>query len=123
MQRVMNMMVVTAVLLAGAGCVASQPQGKPLYDRLDGKGGITAVVETSPPRRLITRATLMPPPPASRRWKAPRSLVTGTIRSIPIIEPEAVQTIGLVVPSREPMMPNTAALVQEAKRLAPILDS
>ena len=48
---------------------------------------------------------------------------TGTIRSIPIIEPEAVQTIGLVVPSREPMMPNTAALVQEAKRLAPILDS
>ena len=49
--------------------------------------------------------------------------LTGTIRSIPIIEPEAVQTIGLVVPSREPMMPNTAALVQEAKRLAPILDS
>ncbi|MEW6449559.1 LysR family transcriptional regulator [Leptospira sp. severe_002] len=49
--------------------------------------------------------------------------LTGTIRSIPILEPEAVQTIGLVVPSREPMMPNTAALVQEAKRLAPMLDT
>jgi DNA-binding transcriptional LysR family regulator len=49
--------------------------------------------------------------------------LTGTIRSIPIMEPEAVQTVGLVVPSREPMMPNTAALVQEAKRLAPSLDT
>jgi DNA-binding transcriptional LysR family regulator len=48
--------------------------------------------------------------------------LTGTIRAIPIVEPEAVQTIGLVVPSREPMMPNTAALVQEAKRLAPTLE-
>lgn len=46
MQRAMNTMVLTVVLLAGAGCVASQPQGKPLYDRLGGKGGITAVVET-----------------------------------------------------------------------------
>ena len=27
------------------------------------------------------------------------------IRAIPIIEPEAVQTIGLVVPAREPMTP------------------
>jgi DNA-binding transcriptional LysR family regulator len=49
--------------------------------------------------------------------------LTDTIRAIPILEPEAVQTIGLVVPSREPMMPNTAALVQEAKRLAPMLDA
>ena len=48
--------------------------------------------------------------------------LTGTIRAIPITDPEAVQTIGLVVPSREPMMPNTAALVEEAKRLAPTLD-
>jgi hypothetical protein len=34
-----------------------------------------------------------------------------------------VQTIGLVVPKREPMTPTTAALVEEAKRLAPMLDS
>jgi hypothetical protein len=33
-----------------------------------------------------------------------------------------VQTIGLVVPSREPMTPVTAALVAEAKRVAPTLD-
>ena len=33
-----------------------------------------------------------------------------------------MQTIGLVVPAREPMMPITAALVAEARRLAPKLD-
>jgi hypothetical protein len=38
------------------------------------------------------------------------------------VEPEAVQTIGLVVPAREPMMPITAALVKEAQRVAPQLD-
>ena len=47
--------------------------------------------------------------------------LTDTIRAIPITDPKAVQTIGLVVPSREPMKPITAALVEEAKRLAPIL--
>jgi DNA-binding transcriptional LysR family regulator len=44
--------------------------------------------------------------------------LTATIRAIPIVEPEAVHTIGLVVPPREPLMPLTAALVAEAKRLA-----
>jgi DNA-binding transcriptional LysR family regulator len=48
--------------------------------------------------------------------------LTDTIRAIPIVEPEAVQTIGLVVPSREPMMPNTAALVTEAREVASSLD-
>ena len=48
--------------------------------------------------------------------------LTETIRAIPIVQPEAVHTIGLVVPSREPMMPITAALVEEAKRVAPSLD-
>jgi DNA-binding transcriptional LysR family regulator len=48
--------------------------------------------------------------------------LTDTLRAIPIVEPEAVQTIGLVVPAREPMMPITAALVREAQRLAPQLD-
>jgi DNA-binding transcriptional LysR family regulator len=47
--------------------------------------------------------------------------LTDTIRAIPITNPEAVQTIGLVVPSREPMKPITAALVEEARRLAPML--
>ena len=48
--------------------------------------------------------------------------LTDTIRAIPIVEPEAVQTIGLVVPAREPMTPLTAALVAEAQRLAPQLE-
>jgi hypothetical protein len=48
--------------------------------------------------------------------------LTATLRAIPITEPEAMQTIGLVVPAREPMMPVTAALVAEAQRLAPQLD-
>jgi len=48
--------------------------------------------------------------------------LTDTLRAIPIVEPEAVQTIGLVVPAREPMTPVTAALVAEAQRLAPRLD-
>jgi DNA-binding transcriptional LysR family regulator len=48
--------------------------------------------------------------------------LTETIRAIPIVEPEAVHTIGLVVPAREPMTPLNAALVLEAKRLARTLD-
>jgi len=44
--------------------------------------------------------------------------LTDTIRAIPIVEPEAVHTIGLVVPAREPMTPLTAALVAEARRAA-----
>jgi len=48
--------------------------------------------------------------------------LTDTIRAIPITQPEAVQTIGLVVPSREPMTPITAALVAEARRVAASLD-
>ena len=48
--------------------------------------------------------------------------LTDTLRAIPITDPEAVQSIGLVVPSREPTTPITAALVEEAKRIAPHLD-
>src|SRR6186997_3515364 len=47
--------------------------------------------------------------------------LTDTLRAIPIAQPKAVQTIGLVVPQREPMTPITAALVAEARRLAPQL--
>jgi len=48
--------------------------------------------------------------------------LTDTIRAIPIVEPEAVHTIGLVVPKREPMTPLASALVAEAKRLAKALE-
>ena len=43
--------------------------------------------------------------------------LTETIRAIPITEPEAVHTIGLVVPPREPMTPLAAALVAEARQI------
>ena len=43
------------------------------------------------------------------------------LRAIPIVEPEATHTIGLVAPAREPMTPLTAALVMEARRVAPLL--
>ncbi len=49
--------------------------------------------------------------------------LTDTIRAIPIVEPEAVHTIGLVVPVREPMTPQTAALVAEARRVAAVMQS
>jgi hypothetical protein len=44
--------------------------------------------------------------------------LTEQLRSIPIIEPEAVHQIGLVVPPREPMTPLVSALVAEATHLA-----
>jgi DNA-binding transcriptional LysR family regulator len=44
--------------------------------------------------------------------------VAAPLRSIPIVEPEAVHEIGLVVPLREPTIPQVAALVAEAKKLA-----
>ena len=49
--------------------------------------------------------------------------LTEPIRAIPIVQPDAVQTIGLVVPQREPMTPTTAALVAEARRITPSLSS
>jgi hypothetical protein len=48
--------------------------------------------------------------------------LTETIRAIPIVEPEAVHTVGLVVPEREPMTSLSAALVAEARKLARMLD-
>jgi DNA-binding transcriptional LysR family regulator len=47
--------------------------------------------------------------------------LTDVLRAIPIVEPEASHTIGLVVPSRQPMKPLTAALVIEARRVAQLL--
>ena len=47
--------------------------------------------------------------------------LTDVLRAIPIVEPEASHTIGLVAPVREPMTPLTAALVTEARRVAPLL--
>lgn len=48
--------------------------------------------------------------------------LTETMRAIPIVEPDEVHTIGLVVPARAPMTPLTAALVAEAQRVAKRLE-
>ena len=47
--------------------------------------------------------------------------LTDVLRAIPIVQPEASHTIGLVVPSRQPMKPLTAALVAETRRAAQLL--
>jgi DNA-binding transcriptional LysR family regulator len=46
----------------------------------------------------------------------------GPVRAVPIVEPAAVHTIGLIVPDREPMSPATAMLVDQALKIAPTLD-
>ena len=42
----------------------------------------------------------------------------GSCSAIPIVEPEVVHTIGLVMPMREPMSPLSTALAAEARRTA-----
>jgi DNA-binding transcriptional LysR family regulator len=48
--------------------------------------------------------------------------LTGAVRAIPIVEPSAIHTVGLVIPNREPMAPVSAALVAEALEVAKELD-
>lgn len=48
-------------------------------------------------------------------------IVDADLVSIPIVEPDAVHTIGLVVPGREPATAMTAALLTEARRLSEAL--
>jgi DNA-binding transcriptional LysR family regulator len=48
--------------------------------------------------------------------------LTDTMRAIPIVDPDEVHTIGLVVPEREPMTPLVKALVAEAQLVAKTLD-
>jgi DNA-binding transcriptional LysR family regulator len=47
--------------------------------------------------------------------------LTDKVRSIPIVEPENVQSVGLVIPHREPMTPLTAALADVVRHLAKTL--
>ena len=48
--------------------------------------------------------------------------LTEKVRAIPIVDPVATHSIGLVVPHRNPLTPLINALVAEAKLLAPILE-
>jgi DNA-binding transcriptional LysR family regulator len=47
--------------------------------------------------------------------------LTEVLRAIPIVEPDASHMIGLLVPSRQPMKPLTAALVEVGRRAAQLL--
>lgn len=47
--------------------------------------------------------------------------LTEVLRAIPIVEPDASHMVGLLVPSRQPMKPLTAALVAESRRAAHLL--
>ena len=47
--------------------------------------------------------------------------LTEVLRAIPIVEPDASHMIGLLVPSRQPMKPLTAALVEESRRATQLL--
>src|SRR5262245_38004439 len=44
--------------------------------------------------------------------------LTDPIRAIPIVDPEAFHTVGVVMPAREPATPLNTALMAEAKKLA-----
>ena len=49
--------------------------------------------------------------------------LTSNLRSIPILEPDIGHVVGLVVPHREPATPLIAALVSQARRIAPRLEA
>jgi hypothetical protein len=44
--------------------------------------------------------------------------MTNEFKAIPIVEPDVVHTIGLVMPLRDPTSPLVAALAAEARRAA-----
>jgi hypothetical protein len=44
--------------------------------------------------------------------------ISDEIRAIPLVDPQAVHMIGLVVPEREPHMPAVSALLHVARGLA-----
>jgi DNA-binding transcriptional LysR family regulator len=48
--------------------------------------------------------------------------LTDSVRAIPIVEPAATHTVGLVVPDREPTTPLISTLVAEARQLAKMLN-
>jgi DNA-binding transcriptional LysR family regulator len=44
------------------------------------------------------------------------------VRAIPLVAPSVAYLVGLIVPQREPWSPLTAALVAEARRIAPMVE-
>ncbi|MGQ9371033.1 LysR family transcriptional regulator [Azospirillum sp. ST 5-10] len=105
-------------------CLLTQDmQNRRIIDRVFAEAGVNAepklesnsiiVLET----HLITGmwSTIMP------KIMADSLLMPPTIRAIPIVAPEVSTLIGLVVAKRDPQPPLTAALIADARRLAPQL--
>ena len=62
-------------------------------------------------------ATIMP------RLMAEEMCLPPHVRTIPLVAPEVANLVGLVVGHRDPQPPLTAALVAEARALAPMLSA
>jgi DNA-binding transcriptional LysR family regulator len=100
-------------------------QNRRIIDGLLREAGVEDVAPTLESNSMILLFSHI----RTRQWASvmPAMLVetlglTDVIRAIPIVEPSAVHTIGLVVPNREVMTPLAAALVAEALQVAPTLD-
>jgi DNA-binding transcriptional LysR family regulator len=107
-------------------CLLTQDmQNRRIVDR-----SLRAAGEPSPPTLESNSMIVLFAHVRTGRWASvmPAKLadtlgLTETIRAIPIVGDETHPTIGLVVPHREPMTPQIAALVVEAKLLAQSLQA
>jgi DNA-binding transcriptional LysR family regulator len=95
-------------------------QNRRIIGGLLGQAGVPVAprVETNSTIVLVTHvladnwATILP------RSTAEFFLRHGSLRAIPLAEPDAGHLVGLIVPAREPQMPLVAALLGEAKRFS-----
>lgn len=99
-------------------------QNRHIIDRIFAEVGCTpeprlesnSIVVLASHVRARHGATIMP------RLMAEALGLPGDIKMIPIVAPEVVNLIGLVVGRRDPQPPLTAALIAEVRALAPELD-
>lgn len=113
------------VTWAEVGCIdlclfTPDMQNRRIVEQLIRKGGTEPV-----PALESNSVILLYDHVKSGRWATvlPETLaktldLAAPLRSIPIVEPDAVHQIGLVAPQRDPVIPLVAALVSEAKKLA-----
>jgi len=102
---------------------AADMQNRRIYDRIFKEVGVTVhpVMETNDFMVRIAHmrtgrlATVMPRIMAED-WTLPTELT-----SIPIVAPEVSALVGMLYPKRDPIPPLTAAMIQEARQLVPVL--
>lgn len=122
LKQVSNLKQVTWAELSGAPlCLLTQDtQSRRIIDKLLGSGDGQPVATLESDSMLLLYAHVK-----TGRWASivPTKIAetlgpTGKVRAIPIVKPDSLYTIGLVVPEREPMTPLNVALVTEARRIA-----